>query len=262
MNLMWARGAYGPGVTPPTCPLSPFDPSTLSLSLWLEAVDCPSGAGAWASRASAGTSGLLSANNRFGSTAPQGLALVPSVAPCGLDTAQFRASPYAVLGLNYVAGTSDIIPGTDGTVVAVFKYVAGVTSPYGVQHDSAILEAFDDQWRVQMNGSGQARVSCTTSSGVQSAVTSNSVSSGDWCFVVAKFSGSSVSVQLNGGSVASFASPRSTFTQDRLLFGFTGTFGHILDMNMAELFVANYVMSAGDITNLKARADWYVGTTI
>lgn len=155
-----------------------------------------------------------------------------------------------------------MIPGTDGTVVAAFKYVLGRTSGVAPQYDSAIVEAFHDQWRVQMNGSGQAQVSCTTSSGVQVATTSNSVVSGDWCFVVAKFSGSSVSVQLNGGTVASFASARTPVSQNLILVGFQGTFGEILDMDLSCLWIANSVLSAGDVADLKTRADWYVGTTI
>ena len=258
-SLLWSRGAYAT-VAPPVCPVAPFNPATLNLSLWLEGHDCPGAGINWASRASAGTSGSIVTDFVSGG-GPQALTKPLGVAPCGLETAQFRVSPYSVLKINQAPGQY-ILPGTTGTAVAAFKFHTGRDFGFGPEYVSAILHEYNDHWRMAMTPAGAARVTAYTASGMQTATTANTVSSGDWCIVECQWDSTECRVRLNRGAWASFASVRFPLASGTVYLGVDANFGAQVDADIGLTIVANSVLSAGDLTNLQDYCEWYIGTTV
>lgn len=258
-SLLWSRGAYA-YTPPPVCPLAPFDPSTLSLSLWLEGRDCPGAGVNWASRASAGTSGSIVTDFVSGG-GPQALTKPLAESPCGLETAQFSASPYSVLKINQVPGQY-IMPGVTGTAVCAFKFITGTDLGFGPEFVSSLLHEYNDNWRMSVTPSGEARITAYTTSGTQVATTANALSSGDWGIVECQWDTAECRVRLNRGAWASFPDVRYVLTPGALFLGVEASFGAQVDANVGVQIVANSILSAGDLTNLQSYCEWYIGTTV
>ena len=256
---MWSRSAYASA--PVGCPAAPFNPATLGLSLWIEGRDLPASGVNWQSRASAGSSGSVVTDWVGGSAGPQSLAHPPSVAPCGLDTAHFSSSPYSLLKI-VQDSAYPIIDSVDGTIVAVFRYYAGRDFGFGPFYTSAVISELSSNWKLQMDPTGHAMVSAYTASGVQSAVTANAVSSGDWCIAEAQFTGTECRVRLNRGAWSSFATPRYVTGIGTIFLGCDGAFGTIVDCDVAAIMAANSVLSGATLASLEHYGEWLIGTTV
>lgn len=256
IGLLWSRGAYA-SIPPPVCPLAPFDPSTLGLSLWLRGDACPGAGIDWDSEASAGTSGNIHTDFHVGG-GPQSLTKPLAVSPCGLATAQFLTTPNTVLKIL----DDPANPVEPATIVYCGKWISSYDPGFGAQYMGGMVNDFTNGWKVQFTPTGEAQVWVTTSAGAQSATTSNAVASGDWYVVVVEFTAGGVTVKLNHGTPASTANAWVPNTRGTLYLGFDPIFGAQLDTWLGELFVSNTALSAGDIANLEDHCEWYIGTTV
>jgi hypothetical protein len=257
-GLGWANPGFAGA--PIVCPTAPFDPSTLSLSLWLEGRDCPGAGINWQSRASAGTSGAIVTDFIPGFPGPQAQPKPLAVAPCGLATAEFTQANFCLLKVNQ-ASPNLITPG-DGTYVCVFKYILGRDNIYGPQSASCLVHEYNDNIRVQMTAAGEARLSVNTAGGNVSITTANTVSPGDWAIVVAQFDSSGTRIRLNRGTWATSGVARAPTGSGLFLLGADATFGATVDHFAAVTIAANSYLSAGDISDLEGYGEWYINTTV
>lgn len=256
-GLLWSRGAYAAAPPPPVCPLAPFDPSTLSLSLWLEGRDCPGAGIDWDSRVSAGTSGNLHTDFHTGG-GPQSVSKPLAVSPCGLETAQFLTTPNTVLKI-FDDPANPVEP---ATVVYCGQWFASNDPGFGAYYYGGIINDFGNGWKVQFTPTGEAQVGVLTSAGTQIAVTPNALSSGDWYVVVVEFTAGGVSVKLNHGTPATTANAWAPGTRGTMYVGFDPIFGAQLDTNLGALFIANTALTSGEVASLEAYCEWYIGTTV
>lgn len=254
MSLLLSSGEYP---APPVCPVAPFDPSTLGLSLWLRGDSCPGAGIDWDSEASAGTSGNIHTDYHTGG-GPQSLSKPLSVSPCGLATAQFLTSPNTVLKIL----DDPANPVEPATIVYCGKFIASADPGFGAYYVGGIINDFGNGWKVQFDSAGHAQVGAITSTGVEIATTSNAVASGDWYVVVVEFTVGGVTVKLNHGTAASTANPWVPNTRGTMYLGFDPIFGAQLDTWLGEIFVSNTALSAGQISDLEAHCEWYIGTTV
>lgn len=256
MGMLWARGAYNV-ITPPVCPLAPFDPSTLGLSLWLRGDSCPGAGIDWDSENSAGTSGNIHTSFHIGG-GPQSVSKPLAVSPCGLATAQFLTTPNTILKITDDPSN----PVAPATIVYCGKFIASADPGFGAFYVGGMINDFANGWKVQFDSTGHAQVAALTGAGAQTATTSNAVASGDWFVVVVEFTAGGVTVKLNHGTPASTANAWAPGTRGTMYLGFDPIFGAQLDAQLGELFISNTALSAGDITNLEDHCEWYIGTTV
>ncbi len=213
-----------------------FNPATLDLSGWWRASFSES---PWVGTASAGSSGSRDLTE---ATNPP----VTGAAVNGLVPADFDGTNDV---LTNATAISTLLSASAWSMWALVNLDAINTNNADVWLNDPILCDTGAFWGVHLKSGGT--VHAFQWDGASKSV-SETISTGAWALVQAKYNGTNLLLRVNSGSWQSAAAGNISTLTGTLRAGVTPTGGHALDGRIAEIGIADLVISDADFDNIKS----------